>query len=155
MPKGESNKLVLKIPNGEVYDEHGIRLGITNWAKAAPVPPHGRLIDADALLSLLDKCMFPSDMVTTSAVRMATNWIKDAPTIIEAEPCNDLAKPNNASNTLDALTNADRIRAMTDMELAKELSRIHGTCDWCPMHDDCDGENCDGQLLDWMKQEAE
>ena len=50
-----------------------------------PVPPHGRLIDADALLSLLDKCMFPSDMVTTSAVRMATNWIKDAPTIIESE----------------------------------------------------------------------
>lgn len=47
--------------------------------------PHGRLIDADALLSLLDKCMFPSDMVTTSAVRMATNWIKEAPTVIEAE----------------------------------------------------------------------
>lgn len=51
MPKGESNKLVLKIPNGEVYDEHGIRLGITNWAKAIPVPPHGRLIDADALIA--------------------------------------------------------------------------------------------------------
>lgn len=59
-------------------------------------------------------------------------------------PCKD-EKPSNA----------DRIRAMTDMELAKELSRIHGTCDWCPMHDDCDGENCDGQLLDWLKQETE
>ena len=53
------------------------------------------------------------------------------------------------------MTNADRIRAMTDMELAKELSRIHGTCDWCPMHDDCDGENCDGQLLDWLREEGE
>ena len=53
------------------------------------------------------------------------------------------------------MTNADRIRAMTDMELAKELSRIHGTCDWCPMHDDCDGENCDGQLLDWLKEVTE
>ena len=52
-------------------------------------------------------------------------------------------------------TNADRIRSMTDMELAKELSRIHGTCDWCPMHDDCDGENCDGQLLDWLKEVTE
>ena len=52
-------------------------------------------------------------------------------------------------------TNADRIRSMTDMELAKELSRIHGTCDWCPMHDDCDGENCDGQLLDWLKEVKE
>ena len=53
------------------------------------------------------------------------------------------------------ISNADRIRAMTDMELAKELSRIHGTCDWCPMHDDCDGENCDGQLLDWLKEVTE
>lgn len=50
-----------------------------------PVPPHGRLIDADALLNLLNNCMFPSDMVTTMAVRMATNWIKEAPTILEAE----------------------------------------------------------------------
>lgn len=56
-----------------------------DYCPLVPVPPHGRLIDADALLSLLDKCMFPSDMVTTSAVRMATNWIKDAPTVIEAE----------------------------------------------------------------------
>ena len=48
MPKGESSKLVLQIfPNGEVYDEHGIRLGITNWAEAIHVPSHGRLIDTD------------------------------------------------------------------------------------------------------------
>lgn len=50
-----------------------------------PVPKYGRLIDADALLNLLNHCMFPSDMVTTMAVRMATNWIKEAPTVIEAE----------------------------------------------------------------------
>ena len=50
-----------------------------------PIPKHGRLIDADALLNLLNHCIFPSDMVTTTAVRMATNWIKDAPTIIETE----------------------------------------------------------------------
>ena len=49
------------------------------------VPPHGRLIDADALLNLLNHCMFPSDMVTTTALSMAVNWIKEAPTIIEAE----------------------------------------------------------------------
>lgn len=47
--------------------------------------PHGRLIDADALLKLLDSCMFPSDMVTTRAVSMATNWIKEAPTVIPAD----------------------------------------------------------------------
>lgn len=49
------------------------------------IQPHGRLIDADALLDLLKNCVFPSDMVTTTAVRMAMNWIKDAPTVEEAE----------------------------------------------------------------------
>ena len=47
--------------------------------------PHGRLIDADALIKLLDNCMFPSDMVTTRAVSMARNWLIDALTIIESE----------------------------------------------------------------------
>ena len=49
------------------------------------IPPHGRLIDADALLKLIDSCMFPSDMVTTRAVSMATNWIKEAPTVTTAD----------------------------------------------------------------------
>lgn len=49
------------------------------------VPKHGRLIDADALIKLLDNCMFPSDIVTTRAVSMARNWLIDAPTIIESE----------------------------------------------------------------------
>lgn len=49
------------------------------------LPPHGRLIDADALLKLLDSCMFPSDMVTTRALSMATNWLKEAPTVIPAD----------------------------------------------------------------------
>ena len=68
-----------------LLDTYASKHGTLDDCPLVPVPPHGRLIDADALLSLLDKCMFPSDMVTTSAVRMATNWIKDAPTVIEAE----------------------------------------------------------------------
>ena len=36
MPKVKDSKLILQIfPNGEVYDEHGVRLGITNWAEAS------------------------------------------------------------------------------------------------------------------------
>lgn len=55
MPKGEGSKLVLQIfPNGEVYDEHGIRLGISNWAEAVPVPPHGDLIDRDKIAYFKD-----------------------------------------------------------------------------------------------------
>lgn len=48
MPSGEGNKLVLQIfPTGEVYDGHGIRLGIREWSEAIQVPPHGRLGDMD------------------------------------------------------------------------------------------------------------
>lgn len=49
---------------------------------AVPVPPHGRLIDADALLK---KCEFvcDDDDVDVRAVRYSV--IDDAPTIIEAE----------------------------------------------------------------------
>lgn len=57
----------------------------TENGKAIEVQPHGRLVDSDALLDLLNNCVFPSDMVTTTAVRMAINWIKDAPTVEEAE----------------------------------------------------------------------
>lgn len=50
--------------------------------KAVPVPPHGRLIDADALLK---KCEFvcTDDDVDVRAVRYSV--IEDAPTIIPAE----------------------------------------------------------------------
>ena len=50
---------------------------------AVPVPPHGRLIDADELCNKLDRCMFPS-MVTTVAVSIARNWILESTTIIPA-----------------------------------------------------------------------
>jgi len=59
--------------------------GKPDWCPLTELPPHGRLIDADALIKLLDNCMFPSDMVTTRAVSTARNWIIDAPTIIESE----------------------------------------------------------------------
>jgi len=52
-------------------------------------------------------------------------------------------------------TNGDRIRSMTDIELAKWLCGIHGTCaSWCPIGNDCDGDECDKGLLDWLKQEV-
>lgn len=73
------------------------------------VPSHGRLIDADALIAA-------HEQVCSRSMKFNLDL---APTIIPAEPCNDLAKPNNAPNTLKALTNADSIRSMTDEELAK------------------------------------
>ena len=65
------------------------------------IPPHGRLIDADAL----DKKCEEIRSFEWNNKAVPYSWayayesfqydIKDAPTIIEAEPCNDLAKPNN------------------------------------------------------------
>lgn len=56
-----------------------------DYCPLVEVPPHGDLIDRDALMKKLNNCMFPSDMVTTRAVSMAINWLKESPTIIESE----------------------------------------------------------------------
>ena len=54
------------------------------------------------------------------------------------------------------MTNADRIRAMTDEELCDFLSQYkfcdicEEGCDNCTYHGDCDK-----RLLDWLKQPAE
>ena len=56
-------------------------------------------------------------------------------------------------------TNADRIRAMSDEELAEFLEKVADGCDSCPMLKECtysDGEIPEQQIrLKWLKQEAE
>ena len=56
----------------------------------------------------------------------------------------------------NVLTNADRIRAMTDEELCEFLSKCE-FCDICP--EGCDNctyhGDCDKRLLDWLQQPAE
>ena len=51
----------------------------------------------------------------------------------------------------DVKTNADRIRAMTDEELAEKLSSFRCPQKWCFPDD---GKNCKSCWLDWLKQEA-
>lgn len=54
------------------------------------------------------------------------------------------------------MTNADRLRAMTDEELAETLGGyVH--CGGCPMRGNCKVDNlpCDNVLLEWLKQPAE
>ena len=59
-------------------------------------------------------------------------------------------------------TNADRIRAMTDEELAVQLAfPLMATPPWCSEHDLCpymnedhDAVPCDKCALDWLKQKA-
>lgn len=54
------------------------------------------------------------------------------------------------------MSNADRIRAMTDEELA-ELWWERVDCGECPVHKECKltGQDCKRLALDWLKQEAE
>ena len=55
-------------------------------------------------------------------------------------------------------TNADRIRAMTDEELAVWIAETSCCSDWCILRDACDKkqehECCINVWLDWLKQEA-
>ena len=66
------------------------------------------------------------------------------------------------ANTTDATTiatNADRIRSMTDEELA-ELIAYNTSCETCEVRKSTSGEcechrsNCGNAWLDWLKQEC-
>ena len=87
MPTEEYGSMTITIyPNGSVMEyigDIGRSLGY-----AVPVPPHGRLIDADALL---DDLLFPSKQFEQGMREL----IGDAPTIIEAEerPAEDTNVP--------------------------------------------------------------
>ena len=56
-----------------------------------------------------------------------------------------------------AITNADRIRAMTDEELA-ELLNPTASCTDCLVYNrkpcGTDGRSCRDRILDWLRQEA-
>ena len=63
---------------------------ITNYAEetigeAVPVPPHGRLIDADALADKLRTMAYENDGRSYSFYTTAKAWVDDAPTIIPAD----------------------------------------------------------------------
>ena len=53
------------------------------------------------------------------------------------------------------VTNAQKIRSMTDEELA-ELWWEHVDCGECPVHSECKmiGQDCIRLALDWLKEEA-
>ena len=73
-------------PDGRVYENHGERLwghgkDCIPW-KAVPVPPHGRLIDADALMA-----SFRDEKGSYYGYESAIKGeaVEAAPTVIEAE----------------------------------------------------------------------
>lgn len=56
------------------------------------------------------------------------------------------------------MTKADKIRAMTDEELAKNISKLV-RCPRCPIHEMCRSNystaSCDEIICEWLKQESE
>lgn len=52
------------------------------------------------------------------------------------------------------MTNGDRIRQMTDEELAVKLGNV---CELCPIGDGCEyiARSCEDIFLEWLKQEAQ
>ena len=134
------------------------------------VPPHGRLIDADALKEEWKNGFYK---------KIVDALIDDAPTIIEGgdmtideaiKDIRDCVKPVvggisldmaikalekeqeaiiNISKTIKVVTtNADRIRNMTDEELAKKFAKscIGMICK--------NGKTCYDCWLEWLKQET-
>lgn len=68
----------------------------------------------------------------------------DSPTCVECGLSRKNFKPT---------TNGDRIRSMSDEELAK-LFWIRADCRTCPNKADHCLDDCRGAWLDWLKQEA-
>ena len=66
----------------------------------------------------------------------------------------DGEKELTACPSYKRMTNADRIRAMTDEEMAKWLCDM-AVCQLCPI-DNCPGtRDCETRWYDWLKQEVE
>lgn len=49
-------------------------------------------------------------------------------------------------------TNADRIRAMSDEELAKWIDTMYCKCLWCDNKKDCNDIECTDCIVDWLRQ---
>lgn len=118
------------------YDNENEKIG-----KAVELPKHGALIDADWLK---EKCKEPKVWWETET--QMKRILANAPVVIPAE---------RGLSPVMPITNADRIRQMSDDELAT----LFGDACAC-LYDDADvcekwGGACDRCWLDWLKQEAE
>lgn len=84
MEMPEKQTILTIFPNGYVaiYDAKDSFIGET---KTFPVPPHGRLVDADALVQLFKEKAAEHGGIGGIMVALAAACIDAAPTIIAAE----------------------------------------------------------------------
>lgn len=93
MPKDDKVVTIQICPDGSIWQQYR---GTVPNAKAVPVPPHGRLIDADAVVAEIDSYIDSMAYSYSYLLReeqsqrehgmvFARNIVCDAPTIITAE----------------------------------------------------------------------
>lgn len=101
IPKDKAVQIVIIRDDGVCVDEWGNTYGVVS------LPLHGDLIDRNALVRKfeeIEESIGYAEVPLALAVAGAINDIKKTPTVIEAEPRNDLAKPND---TIFAVQNTD------------------------------------------------
>ena len=131
---------------GDAYNEN---------KDAIELPPHGRLIDADALLThrfngVVGKTEKSSYMVGWNAAIEAV--VENADTIIPADP----------GWRRGRMTNVDRMRKMSDEELATEIAwliveamkQLHPFAKWKIENSELIAGTAE-EMLDWLKQEVQ
>ena len=67
----------------------------------------------------------------------------------------DFNPKSDEPKCFEMLTNADRIRAMTDEELAMAISTDFGGIPWCKFIPECQDTLCEVCVIKWLKQEVE
>lgn len=163
MPKG-SHEIIVRIQSdGRVLDQWGHRFN--QKFIAVPVPPHGDLIDRGALKDVqqADADFFKGSSDYGEKCRRdealnAVANIVNAPTIIEAEECEACSCGGDESKcdfyedkrkkAVPKITNADRLRALSDEELAKMISGFESFALACG------GAWPPESWLKWLKREA-
>lgn len=89
MPKGNDSIALFIYPDGVVVP--GEMFGPLGRYTATPVSPHGRLIDADALVQLFKEKAAEHGGIGGIMVALAAACVDAAPTIIPAEPLEEQA----------------------------------------------------------------
>lgn len=82
---------------------------------------------------------------------------------VEMEKCKGCKKYSHNSDCKECEpdykpTNADRIRAMSDEELAEFFNKFDNICGMCSKNIGCfivDTDRCKKNILDWLQSEAE
>ena len=121
LPKKKQKNLVV-FPNGVVKE---VAYGIPCY-EAIELPPHGRLIDADALMQKYERLIKQGDISPRSGAYVKV-FLADAPTIIEAEEnksLKDRLAECDASDLFPELTEEEKAE---NKRLAKDFKGAEGS----------------------------